>query len=81
VVRMHGFHKVACRYKNGVPCPTKQSPCRLGDCSPALPGTARQGWCAAGASVTTFGGSQRHGHFGLSMEFVKTAGEYGFYAI
>jgi hypothetical protein len=35
---------------------------RAGDCSPAL---------AAGASVTAFGGSQRHNNLGFSMDFVK----------
>ena len=58
---LQGFHKVACRCEEGVPirsaqgmlCPTKQSPRRLGDCSPAL-ALAR----SAGASVTAFGGSQ-----------------------
>jgi hypothetical protein len=33
--------------------PSKQSPVTRGDCSPALPGTARQGRCAPGASVAT----------------------------
>jgi hypothetical protein len=58
----HGFYKVVCRCEADVFCPPKQSPRGLGDCSPAL---------AAGASVTAFGGSQRHNNLGFSMDFVK----------